>query len=81
MMQGMTDRDGNKDVIRSTTVRIGLIAILFIPIVLNGCHGTKAPPQSPGPAPGIAPVTNSPLRAIWVTRWDYKSPRDIAAIM
>jgi len=77
MMQGKLDRDGNKDVIRSIAVCIGLIAILFIPIVLDGCHGAKAPPR----IHRTGPVADGSLRAIWVTRWDYKSPRDIAAIM
>ncbi|MGD2109781.1 MAG: family 10 glycosylhydrolase [Phycisphaerae bacterium] len=36
----------------------------------------------PRARPGIhkAPATG-PIRAIWVTRWDYKSPSDIAVIM
>ena len=39
-----------------------------------GCDGT-------GRRGAAAPRTTGPIRAIWVTRWDYKNPADIAAVM
>jgi len=43
-------------------------------LVTTGCHqGMRW--TGYGPKPGQA------VRAIWVTRWDYKTPRDIAVVM
>ena len=38
----------------------------------SGCHSPQAPDR---------PASRASIRAIWVTRWDYKSPAGIAAIM
>ncbi len=49
---------------------LGLITTAF----LSGCQpGTRRERLAPGRAKAI--------RAIWVTRWDYKSPTDIARVM
>jgi len=50
------------------------IAFAGVSILLSGCRT-----GSRGPWDGRR--VRGPVRAIWVTRWDYKSPRDIAAIM
>lgn len=47
---------------------------LALCLVTTGCHpGMRW--TGHGPKPG------TPIRALWVTRWDYKSPRDIAVVM
>lgn len=49
-------------------------AFLLIALLLPGCHVG-------GYGPWEGRHVRGGVRAIWVTRWDYKSPRDIAAIM
>ncbi len=47
--------------------------ILLATLVSTGCHGGRF---------GLFGAYGSqPIRAIWVTRWDYKSPADIARVM
>jgi len=58
---------------RSVAVR-GLLMAGAMTIVAAGC-------RAPGPTAPAPPSKEQPIRAIWVTRWDYKSPRDIAAVM
>ena len=41
---------------------------------LAGCH-------DPGKGASTGAYDDSTIRAIWVTRWDYKSSRDIRRIM
>ena len=45
-----------------------LLCILAAGSLLGGC-------RSPGRSGG------GPIRAVWVTRWDYKTPADIASVM
>src|SRR3990172_11165345 len=47
--------------------------ILVATLVSTGCHGGRF-----GLFGGYG---SQPIRAIWVTRWDYKSPADIARVM
>ena len=47
--------------------------ILVATLVTTGCHGGRF-----GLFGGYG---SQPIRAIWVTRWDYKSPADIARVM
>ncbi len=43
-------------------------------VLLTGCHGgMRAQPDRPR--------RETPVRAMWVTRWDYKTPADIAHVM
>lgn len=44
-----------------------LSGLCFFVIVLSGC--------------AIGPRVSEPMRAIWVTRWDFKEPEDITRIM
>ena len=55
---------------RQTTV----IAISALILAITGCHGRAKTTWQGRKVTG-------PVRAIWVTRWDYKSPRDIAIVM
>lgn len=52
--------------------RVVLCTILASPLLLAGC-------RAPGRVAGFP--KREPVRAIWVTRWDYKNPRDIATVM
>ncbi len=49
-------------------------ALVFIlaaaALISTGCHGGR-----------FGKYGSKPIRAIWVTRWDYKSPSDIARVM
>ena len=63
---------GPRDVLglrRANVLAAGLILLL----VSSGCHGRRS-----GLARGYG---SEPIRAIWVTRWDYKTPGDIARVM
>ena len=52
-----------------TLITAGLILLL----VSSGCHGRRF---------GLSrPFGSKPVRAIWVTRWDYKTPSEIARVM
>lgn len=55
----------------SRCLRLSLIVLATL--ALTGCHG------------GLWGLSGKygakPIRAIWVTRWDYKSPSDIARVM
>jgi len=51
-----------------------LFCVLSLVMVLQGC-------RAPGPRGRTSRLSDGTIRAIWVTRWDYKKPRDIAAIM
>ncbi len=57
--------------LRSLTLVITGVAMTMF---WSGCH-----PGYRTTRRGVA--VHGPIRAIWVTRWDYKSPRDIATIM
>lgn len=63
---------------RLTTLRfvrfgsLALCAALML-VAMTGCH--------PGARRGPGLTMKGPVRAIWVTRWDFKTPRDIAEIM
>ncbi len=53
--------------------RWALLILATILIALPGCHGARW-----GLWGGYG---SRPIRAIWVTRWDYKTPADIARVM
>ncbi len=63
---------------RALTGRPCAAALLFsgpaVLLLLAGCHPSVRPDQS-------SLRVTEPIRAIWVTRWDYKSPADIAKVM
>jgi len=44
----------------------------FLLLIFAGCHGGRW---------GAGKYGKEPIRAIWVTRWDFKTPSDIAKIM
>lgn len=48
------------------------MALGLLVLALTGCHATGKRPRLP---------KDGSIRAIWVTRWDYKSPADIARVM
>lgn len=51
-----------------------LVGLLVACALGSGCH--------PGTRTSVCkPRMGGPIRAIWVTRWDYKTPRDIATVM
>lgn len=51
-----------------------LLAVVFVSTALTGCHpGTRRNPYGQS--------HDGKIRAVWVTRWDYKSPRDISHVM
>lgn len=55
---------------RTVMISVGLAAVALV----TGCH--------PGARSGRwSPPDGGSIRAIWVTRWDYRSARDIPAIM
>jgi len=51
----------------------GICAAMTV-VLLTGC-------QSAGRGTWEGRHVRGPVRAVWVTRWDYENPRDIAAIM
>lgn len=60
----------------------------MVTVLMAGCRPGAprvpyAPPRVPYGAPRVpdAPPARRAIRAIWVTRWDYKSPADIAHVM
>ncbi len=58
------------------TTRALIVAVLptaLLAVTSTGCHGNRW---------GMGkPYGQKPIRAIWVTRWDYKSPADIGRVM
>lgn len=48
------------------------MAFALVLLSLSGCQATGKRPRLPN---------DGSIRAIWVTRWDYKSPTDIARVM
>ncbi len=44
----------------------------LVMVLLSGCHGVRKAAEF-----GRA----EPVRAVWVTRWDYKTPQDVAAVL
>ena len=63
--------------VKDDTSWAGIIALacagVMIITLLTRCHPEPSPPSVRGRTPAI--------RAIWVTRWDYKKPQDIKTIM
>jgi len=54
--------------------RISLVLAGLAVSMLSGCQfGQKAPTRQV--------KVEGPIRAIWVTRWDFKTPQDIAKVM
>ena len=72
-MQMMKERAGRTEAARS--IRLMLLGVLPAAMlsVTAGCHGPKR--SNWGEARGQA------IKAVWVTRWDYKSASDITTIM
>ncbi|MFQ5495264.1 MAG: family 10 glycosylhydrolase, partial [Phycisphaerae bacterium] len=56
----------------STLARSCAIAVIALP-VLSGCRSFDRR--------GAASAPGQSTRAIWVTRWDYKTPTDVATVM
>lgn len=52
--------------------RVAAVGVCVAVGGLAGCHGGKR-------GAGFGSV--EPVRAVWVTRWDYKTPQDVAAVM
>jgi len=66
-----------KAFVKAQNTRIRHTAVILISaliLAITGCHGKAKNPWHGRKVKG-------PVRAIWVTRWDYKSPRDIAIVM
>ncbi len=53
---------------------LGVFAAVVMLLAMDGCTAAKR-------VPGSAAVGAGPLRAIWVTRWDYLTPDDVRTIM
>ena len=56
-------------------VAAGLALCVAAVILVNGCPPRRAARQPSRLLPG------QQIRAVWVTRWDYKTPADITAVM
>ncbi|MEK6675676.1 MAG: family 10 glycosylhydrolase [Planctomycetota bacterium] len=52
---------------------LGWLALILLSQVTTGCHRARWGSEGPFGREGI--------RAVWVTRWDFKSPSDIAKVM
>ncbi len=59
---------------RSETCRVAIVAVSMAIFALSGC-------RVPRRHEVVQPKVDETIRAIWVTRWDYKTPGDIARIM
>lgn len=66
-------RNGIQTRIEVSWLIVGLLGVVAL-ISLSGCQTTKPKVSAP-------PRDTGPIRAVWVTRWDYKSPSDISQIM
>lgn len=54
-----------------TSVLLRLLPVVAV-TAFAGCHGARK---------SVGPLGDEPIRAIWVTRWDYRSASDIAHVM
>ena len=57
-----------------TGLLLGMFAAVVMLLAMDGC---ATPPR----VPGTAAASAGPLKAVWVTRWDYPTADDVRTIM